>query len=314
MTGPIIAIILIASILIILLIFFYAEMLNPLSKLKKATKEIRDGNLDYELKICGRGDVRELCVDFEEMRKRLKDVAEEKLQVDRENKILISNISHDLKTPITSIKGYAEGIIAGVANNPEKLDKYVRTIYNKANDMNSLIDELTLYSRIDTNKIPYNFERVKASSYFAAYADAIRMDLESQNFELTYYNYMEKDACILADDEQIRRVMNNIVGNSVKYNDKRQGIINIRVRDAKDMVQVEFEDNGPGIAKSDLPYVFDRFYRADASRKSAGGSGIGLSIVKKIIEDHGGRIWVTSEEGTGTVFYFVLQKYQEAKV
>ena len=107
-------------------------------------------------------------------------------------------------------------------------------------------------------------------------------------------------------------MINNIVGNSAKYLDKQKGFINIRVRDVGDFIQVEIEDNGKGIAAKDLPYIFDRFYRADASRNSAtGGSGIGLSIVKKIVEDHGGSIWATSKEHTGTIMYFVIRKYQE---
>ena len=110
----------------------------------------------------------------------------------------------------------------------------------------------------------------------------------------------------------MKRVINNIVGNSVKYLDKPKGLINIRIKDVGDFIQVEIEDNGRGIAARDLPYIFDRFYRGDASRNSStGGSGIGLSIVKKIIEDHGGKIWATSKEDMGTVMYFVIRKYQE---
>ena len=226
--------------------------------------------------------------------------------------MIISNISHDLKTPITAIKGYCEGIMDGVASSPEKLDKYVRTIYNKANDMANLIDELSIYSKIDTNRIPYNFTQIHVDDYFRDCADELRMDLESKNIDLTYYNYLDEDAVIIGDAEQLKRVVNNIVSNSVKYLDKKKGIINIRIRDAGDFVQIELEDNGSGIAKKDLPYIFDRFFRADASRNSStGGSGIGLSIVKKIIEDHGGRIWATSREGTGTIMHFVLRKYQE---
>ena len=117
---------------------------------------------------------------------------------------------------------------------------------------------------------------------------------------------------MIADAEQMKRVINNIIGNSVKYLDKERGMINIRIKDVGDFVQVEIEDNGRGIAAKDLPYIFDRFYRADSSRNSSqGGSGIGLSIVKKIVEDHGGRIWATSKEGMGTEMHFVLRKYQE---
>ena len=101
----------------------------------------------------------------------------------------------------------------------------------------------------------------------------------------------------------------------MKYNDKPQGIMNMRIKDVGDFIQVEMEDNGQGIPVKSLPYIFDRFYRSDASRNSTkGGSGIGLSIVKKIIEDHGGQIWANSKEGTGTTMYFVLRKYQEVPV
>ena len=120
---------------------------------------------------------------------------------------------------------------------------------------------------------------------------------------------------MIADVEQIRRVIHNIISNAIKYMDKQngmKGIIQIRVKDVGDFVQVEIEDNGKGIASKDLPYIFDRFYRTDVSRNSSkGGSGIGLSIVRKIMEDHGGKVWATSREGIGTIMYFVLRKYQE---
>ena len=107
-------------------------------------------------------------------------------------------------------------------------------------------------------------------------------------------------------------MINNIVGNSVKYMNHQKGSIQIRIKDVGDFIQVELEDNGCGISPKDLPYIFDRFYRTDESRNSAtGGSGIGLSIVKKIIEDHGGKIWATSKENAGTTMYFVIRKYQE---
>ena len=110
-------------------------------------------------------------------------------------------------------------------------------------------------------------------------------------------------------------MIHNIVNTSLKYMDKPKGMINLRVKDVGDFVQIELEDNGKGIAAKDLPNIFDRFYRTDASRNSStGGSGIGLSVVKKIVEEHGGKIWATSREETGTTMYFVLRKYQEVPV
>ncbi|MCD8224489.1 MAG: HAMP domain-containing histidine kinase [Clostridiales bacterium] len=295
-----------------LTVWVYRSVLQPLGKLQEATRQIRDGNLDFTLEVEEEDEIGQLCQDFEEMRIRLKENAEEKLQYDTESKELISNISHDLKTPITAIKGYVEGIMDGVASSPEKLEKYIRTIYNKANDMDRLIDELTFYSKIDTNKIPYTFSKINVDSYFHDCAEEVGIEMESRGIELGYFNYVGTDVVVIADAEQIKRVINNIVSNSVKYMDKEHGVINIRIRDAGDFIQVEIEDNGRGIGARDLPYIFDRFYRTDSSRNSAqGGSGIGLSIVRKIIEDHGGRIWATSREGVGTEMNFVLRKYQE---
>ena len=227
--------------------------------------------------------------------------------------MLISNIAHDLKTPITAIKGYSEGILDGVADTPEKRERYLKTIYNKANEMNTLINELTLYSNIDTNKIPYNFRKLSVKDYFTDCMEELKMDLENQHVQLTFFNYVDEDILMIADPEQLGRVIHNIIGNAIKYMlAEEPSFISMRIKDVGDFIQVEIEDNGRGIANKDLPYIFDRFYRADASRNSAaGGSGIGLSIVKKIIEDHGGKIWATSKENVGTVMYFVLRKYQE---
>lgn len=296
----------------VLIAWIYRSMITPIKKLQVAAENIKEGNLDFEIEVAGEDEISELCETFEKMRARLKANAEEKLNDEKENRALISNIAHDLKTPITAVKGYSEGILDGVANTPEKVDKYVRTIYNKANEMDTLINELTIYSKIDTNRIPYNFAKLDVSSYFEDCIEEIGLDLESKGIGIGYCNYVESDTLIIADPEQLRRVIGNIVGNSCKYMNKQNGIINIRVSDVGDFIQVEIEDNGQGIAQKDLPYIFDRFYRADASRNSAtGGSGIGLSIVKKIIEDHGGKIWATSKENTGTTMCFVIRKYQE---
>ena len=299
-------------------LWIYRSVATPLVKLRKATQNIKDGNLDFVLDVEGADEFAELCRDFEEMRRRLKESAEEKLVLDKENKELISNISHDLKTPITAVKGYVEGIMDGVADTPEKMDRYVRTIYNKTVEMDHLINELTFYSKIDTNRIPYTFSKLNVEDYFSDCAEEVGLELETRGIQLCYANYVDSDVQVIADGEQIRRVIHNIISNAIKYMDKgkgMKGIIQIRVKDVGDFVQVEIEDNGKGIAAKDLPYIFDRFYRTDVSRNSAkGGSGIGLSIVRKILEDHGGKVWATSREDIGTIMYFVLRKYQEVPV
>ena len=296
-------------------IWIYGSISIPLLKLKKATQNIKEGNLDFAIDAEGNDEFSELCRDFDEMRVRLKESAEEKMVLDKENKELISNISHDLKTPITAVKGYVEGIMDGVADTPEKMDRYIKTIYNKTIEMDHLINELTFYSKIDTNRIPYNFSKLNVDDYFSDCAEEVSLELETKGIRLIYSNYVESDVLVIADGEQIRRVIHNIIGNAIKYMDKSNGIIQLRVKDVGDFIQVEIEDNGKGIAAKDIPYIFDRFYRTDVSRNSSkGGSGIGLSIVKKIMEDHGGKVWATSKPGIGTIMYFVLRKYQEVPV
>lgn len=285
---------------------------NPINELNIAMKKIKEGNFDYVLVTESKGEIGDLYRNYEDMRLRLKESTEEKERSEQQNRELISNISHDLKTPITAIKGYVEGIMDGVADTPEKMDKYIKTIYNKANDMERLINELTYYSRIDNNRIPYNFHRINVADYFGDCLEEVGIDLEQRNIELNYSNLTKPDTVVIADPEQMKKVINNIISNSVKYMDKAHGVIDIRILDEVDSIRIEIEDNGKGIAQKDLGKIFERFYRTDASRNSAqGGSGIGLSIVKKIIEDHGGYIWATGKEGEGTCMHFVLRKYIE---
>ncbi len=312
MSIAILFILLVTSIL--LTMWIGRSFFGPIDELNNAMQHIKDGNFDYILPtdIKEKGEIGAMYRNYEDMRLRLKESAEEKIEREKQNKELISNISHDLKTPITAIKGYSQGLLEGVADNPEKQKKYIRIINNKANDMNNLINELTLYSSIDNNRIPYNFVRLNVADYFGDCIEEIGADLESKSIKLNYSNLTAPDTQIVADPEQIKRVVNNVVNNSVKYlgRDDGTGQIDIRILDEIDSVRIELEDNGRGIAQKDIPNIFDRFYRTDSSRNSKqGGSGIGLSIVKKIIEDHGGYIWATSHEGDGTCMHFVLRKY-----
>ena len=298
--------------------WIWRGVFNPVSQLNIALNKVAEGNLDYQLDdqaFKGNGEMGAIYKNYEDMRLRLKESTDEKLEHERANRELISNITHDLKTPITSVKGYVEGIMDGVADTPEKMDRYIKTIYNKANDMDRLINELTIYSGIDTNRIPYHFTKINVADYFGDCIEEVGLDLESKNITLNYSNVVDPNTIVIADPEQMKKVINNIISNSVKYMNKTSGVIDIRILDEIDSIRVEIEDNGKGISPKDLPKIFERFYRTDASRNSAqGGSGIGLSIVKKIIEDHGGYIWATSHDGEGTCMHFVLRKYNEEDI
>lgn len=294
---------------VVLVVWLYRTIIRPLDTLKVATNEMKCGNLNYSISGNPADEIGQLCEDFDEMRVHMKELIEERLQYEQDSKELISNISHDLKTPLTAIKGYAEGIMDGIADTPEKMEKYVKTIYTKANDMSVLVDELSFFTKIDSNTVPYNFMILDAREYFTDCIEELSLDMEVKNLKLDFTNDIPEGTKVSADPEQLKRVINNIIGNSVKYMDKPEGKITVRLCDAGEDVRVELTDNGPGIAKKDLQYVFDRFYRADASRNSKkGGTGLGLAIARKIIEEHGGRIWAESEEGVGTSICFTMPK------
>ena len=252
----IMSLVIIALMVVCLIIWADKCFFAPMRKLRKAMKTITEGNLACEVKEDYEEELGGLCRDFENMRIHLKEAIDDKMRYDRDTKELISNISHDLKTPLTTIKGYVEGILDGVADSPDKMDRYLKTVYNKANDMERLIGELTLYSKIDTNEIPYNFIKINVKAYFDDCAEEIRTELESRNFVLTYLNYVPDDVCLIADPEQLYRVINNIISNSIKYNNKARGVINIRVREEKEYIHLEIEDNGQGVSPAVFLNVF----------------------------------------------------------
>lgn len=310
-----VVVVLILFLTAVLLVFWiYRSMIVPIMRLRVAMQQVRDGNFDYVLEVEADSEFGPLCADFNQMRMRLKESRELQEQNDAENRELISNISHDLKTPITSIKGYVEALIDGVAATPERSERYLRTVYSKAVDMDRLIEELTFYTKVDTNRIPYRFDKVNVMGFFKDCADELGLDLMERGMEMCFENHVTPNTFVKADAEQMRRVMNNIIGNSVKYMDKEKakGIIQISLREDTRHVYIDISDNGRGISEEALPHIFDRFYRGDQSRnQNQPGSGIGLSIVRKIIEDHGGNVYATSELGVGTTITIELIRFEE---
>ncbi|MCX7923175.1 MAG: HAMP domain-containing histidine kinase [Clostridia bacterium] len=287
-------------------------IIKPLKVLKHGAEQIKEGNLDFKVKVTSRDEFGQVCLAFEEMRSKLKESIDTQLQYEENRKELISSISHDLKTPITAIKGYVEGIMDGVADSPEKMNKYIKTIYAKAIDMDKMIDDLFLFSKLDLKKLPFNFEKIGIKDYFDDCIEELRIDLDEKQIQMNYDIDFNEEITVLIDREKLKRVIINIVENSVKYMQKDNGKISIRLNNRDNEVLVQIEDNGQGIKNEELPYIFDRFYRADPSRNTAkGGSGLGLAIAKQIIEGHGGEIWVESEYGEGTSMFFTLKKYIE---
>ncbi|MCR5829644.1 MAG: HAMP domain-containing histidine kinase [Lachnospiraceae bacterium] len=317
----------------VVMFWIYRSFVKPLNLLTLATRKMQEGNLDFSIQGDPDDELGNLCEDFEDLRLHLKEQTEARLKYESDIIELISNISHDLKTPLTAIKGYAEGVLDGVADTPEKQEKYLRTIYTKASDMQVLVDELAFYSKIDSNIVPYNFENLDINDYFEDCVEDYSIDMEIKGIELDYVPAPGK-VTVVADAEQLRRVVNNVIGNSVKYMNRGEstggtgtsrenmgvkaepgtggGRITIMTRKLENLAEISIRDNGPGISPEDLTRIFERFYRADQSRNSKkGGTGLGLAISKKIIEDHGGTIRAESEPGVHTTIIFTLPLYKE---
>jgi len=285
------------------------SILKPIEALENAAGQIKEGNLNFQVKSDSKDEIGQLCRTFEEMRCKLKESIELQMQYEENRKELISNISHDLKTPITAIKGYTEGLLDGVPDSPEKIEKYIQTIHNKAIDVDKLIDELFLFSKLDLKREPFNFEKVEITSYMQDITDELMLDLNKNGVEVRFSTDIDPPITIIADREKLKRVINNIIDNSIKYMDKRPGEIDVSLQDGIDIVTIDIKDNGQGISQEALAQVFDRFYRADPSRNTAiQGSGLGLSIAQRIIAEHGGVMWAESEEGMGTTIFFTLKK------
>ena len=294
---------------IVMWFWIYKRILVPLDKMRIATKKIADGNFDYELDEKDFVEIPFLYNDFEKMRIKLKENEEEKILSENAARELVSNISHDLKTPLTAIRGYVEGILDGVASSPQKVRDYLTTIYNKTNDMTKLIDELLYYSRVSGNEFSYNFEKTNVKEFFDDYVKDLYLELDTIKINFSYSANVDTDTVIDIDREQIKRALNNIVANAVKYMDKKDPEIHFRVKETMDAINIRISDNGRGIDEKDLPHIFERFYRSDASRNTKlGGSGIGLSIVKKVIENHEGSVVAMSKSGVGTDMDIVLKK------
>lgn len=329
--------VIILSTAVLLVIWLYNGIVRPLNILQVATKQIGAGHLDKPVHVNSTDEIGELCRDFEEMRVRLKEMIEDRMHYEQDTRDMISSMAHDLQTPLTSIKGYSDGILDGVANTPEKMEKYLRTIYAKASDMSYLVDELSVFSQVEQNSLTYHFIPIPLHSYFEDCIDDLSLDMETRHIAMHYENFCPRDTRIYADPEQLKRVIQNLVNNTTKYLGKKRGNIWLTIRvlpvpkpaaplyrqlnpdgspkelpaplPPEEFIQIEFRDDGQGISEKDLPHIFERFYRADASRSSSKrGSGLGLAIVSRIIADHGGRVWAQSTLGSGTCIFFTLKK------
>lgn len=287
-------------------------ILSPINHLRKAATEISGGNLDFPIVEEGDREIQELCRDLELMRLKLKGSIHTQLKYEENRKMLISSISHDLKTPVTSIKGYVEGIRDGIANTPEKQERYLETIYNKAQLVDDMIEDLLLYAKLDLNQLPFDFERTDIVSYLQDFVRENEPECTKSGIPFIFQTELAQEHIIQLDRARFRRVLTNILDNSRKYMKadelEKEGGIQLLLRETLSSIIIELRDNGSGIPEKDLPHIFDRFYRSDTSRGEIKGSGLGLAIAKQIVEGHHGRIWALSHSKEGTSILISLSK------
>ncbi|RRJ65551.1 sensor histidine kinase [Paenibacillus oralis] len=294
----------------LLLTFFVSRsIIRPLYTLKHAAERIKEGELDQPLELKRRDEFGEVGEAFEEMRERLKASIRLQLQYEENRKELISNISHDLKTPITGIKACVEGLRDGIADTEEKRDKYIAMIGQKTADMDRLIEELFLFSKLDLKRLPFHFEPVDLHRYLEEWAEELKTDPRYKDVHIDFRSKLAGPLPVLADRDKLKRVLMNIGGNSLQYMNKPEKDLRIELDARPREAIIRIADNGAGIAGEALPHVFERFYRAESARSSTtGGSGLGLAIVRQIVEEHGGNVRADSAVGEGTAISFTLPR------
>ncbi|MFZ5643407.1 MAG: HAMP domain-containing sensor histidine kinase [Bacillota bacterium] len=298
-----IAIMIIAKEIVQVLFFLRLEkrIFRPIEELRNGVEEIARGN--YEVKVeCSVSNEIGLLVDsFNEMARKLREGEKTKNEYEENRKSLIANISHDLKTPITSIQGYIEAILEGNVAAPENKDKYLQIIHHNIIYVNKLIDDLFLFAKLDMQKLDFQFETVLIKAYMRDLMEEFRFELEERQSVLIYADDLEQDLPVSMDRKRMHQAIRNIMGNALKYGPEKGLVINVELYKQDGFACIDINDNGPGISEDKLPYIFNRFYRVDNERtKDLMSTGLGLAIARELVEAHGGSIAVSSAEGRGT--------------
>ena len=276
-----------------------------LKELRRAADDLREGDLDHEILSCRERELDELAQSLEGVRQRLKAASLAEAAAQEERGLLMANLSHDLRTPVTAIKGYVEGIRDGVANTPEKRDHYLEVVYAKTLVLEGLVGNMTDFSEYELGRMQYHFERVELSAFLADLIPEYQADVRGREMAFVA-KPLASPATVTADRGKLKRVLDNLVSNAVKYG-RPGGTVVLAAEGYRQGVSLSVSDDGRGIPEEALAHVFDSFFRADAARSSSvPGSGLGLAICKSIAESHHGKLWLTSREGEGTHAYLYL--------
>jgi signal transduction histidine kinase len=268
------------------------KIVKQLEPLNDGVQQIHQNNLAFRIDYKDNDEFRPICDAFNEMAEKLETSTEQQKKDEANRRELIAGISHDLRTPLTSIKGYVEGIKTGVASSPEMQEKYLDIINNKAKDMEHIIGQLFLFSKLDMDEFPLNLRNVDISSAISDMVEDAMPEYASRGLGIQL-GCMPEKIHVSADVLMLRNVIINILENSVKYKSKECGQIEISSSVENNLVLLRLADDGSGVQANMLPKLFDVFYRTDPSRNKA-GSGLGLAICAKIVERMGGSIYAES--------------------
>ena len=284
--------------------FLSSTMTDRMDLLKQAAEKLARGNLETRVPVSGRDEVAALAESFNQMASQLQAMDEKQRELERLRKDLIAWVSHDLQTPLASMRAILEAISDGVVEDPETVKRYLNTAQRDVRSLSALIDDLFQMAQLDAGGIPLEKEN-------ASLADLISDTLESfsalaSQQEITLEGSADTDVDpVLMDTQRIGRVLNNLIGNALRHT-PAGGQVEVRARQTSSGVEVTVRDSGEGIRAEDLPKVFESFYRGEKSRSRAtGGAGLGLAIARGIVRAHGGEIRVESQPGD-TRFIFSL--------
>lgn len=275
-------------------------------------RQINAGNLQSNIPVLRPDEIGELAKAFNATLKRLQESMSRERTLQRTRRELVEAISHDLRTPIASIRAMIESINDGVVTDRDTVQRYLRTIQSETENLSQLVNDLFELSQIDAGLLKLHLDKVPIKQLVADTVESMSAQATSQR--LTIKGEVDPTLpAVSIDPQRVQRVLYNLVQNAIRHTPP-DGSIDIRAHDWGNEIEVQVADTGEGIPADDLSRVFERSYRSEKSRsRQSGGAGLGLSIAKGIVEAHGGRIWVNSQPGQGSVFSFTLPKITETK-
>lgn len=286
--------------------FVVRHVEQPLEHLSDGVEEISRGNLDYRLEYTGRDEFLPVCENFNDMARRLKESVERSRREEESRRELMAGLSHDLRTPLTSIQAYVEGLLDGVAATPAMQRKYLLTVKARAEELERMVERILTYSRMEREEIPRNEEPLALDEFLRAQIDEVSADYAGRGLDISAEL---EPFSVTADAAELRQVLLNLADNTLKYKERRRAALRVCLRDEGERGTLSFTDDGPGVPDSALPKLFDEFYRADSSRSDrTKGSGLGLAIVKKTALRMGGSVRAERAEGGGLSIILTIPK------